>query len=100
MTLVPSEKENEDPQIKLMSSLTYSSIQALEILENNSEFRKFLDQNEGARRQARNQEHTNNSARINCRDFDSWREVPENFKTRNQWLKAGRKVQDDETAKA
>jgi hypothetical protein len=26
------------------------------------------------------------------RDFESWREVPDEFKTRNQWLRAGRKV--------
>jgi hypothetical protein len=26
------------------------------------------------------------------RDFESWREVPDVFKTRNQWLRAGRKV--------
>lgn len=26
------------------------------------------------------------------REFDGWREVPDEFKTRNQWLRAGRKV--------
>jgi hypothetical protein len=26
------------------------------------------------------------------REFESWREVPDKFKTRNQWLRAGRKV--------
>lgn len=26
------------------------------------------------------------------REFESWREVPDEFKTRNQWLRAGRKV--------
>lgn len=112
MALVPSEKENEGHQIKLMQSLIYSSNQAHDISEKKSDFRKFLDQKQEERKLAlnlkptivkptsqRTKEHANNSARIICRDFDSWREVPDQFKTRNQWLRAGRKVQDDETAK-
>ena len=34
------------------------------------------------------------------RDFESWKQVSEEFKTRNQWLKAGRRVNDDEKPRA
>ena len=36
----------------------------------------------------------------NRQDFQSWKEVSENFKTRTQWLKAGRRVGDGEQPQA